>query len=132
MPLPNTVIGTVGFLIFIGFIVALVVPSLSSNQGAIDEATTDFRDSMNNTVNGSQSQSGFWGFVGEATGTSGYYDFFIGFFQTIISLVQLILAYFGIYLDILSEVPTPFYVIFLILIMTFIIGIVKIVFGGGD
>ncbi|MDD5407072.1 MAG: hypothetical protein PHE73_09065 [Sulfurovaceae bacterium] len=134
MSMPNTLAGIIGFVTFVGIMVALVVPSLPTTGKQLDDATNTFSSKLNSTVNGSSSgtASGFWGFIGEATGVNGVYDFIIGFFQIQIAFIELTLAYLGVYVDIVTTVPTPFYVLFLILFDSLIIGIIKLIFLSGD
>lgn len=134
MGLPNTLAGITGFIAFIVVIVAMVVPSLPSSGNELNIATNEFKNQLNNSVNGSNGtvQTGFWAFVGNVTGTSGIYDFIIGFFQIQIAFIELALAYLDVYVDIVSTIPAPFYVFFLILFDSFIIAILKLIFLSGD
>lgn len=134
MGLPNTLAGITGFVAFIAIIVAMVIPSLPTSGNELNEATDEFKTQLNNTINGSNGtqQVGFWSFVGEATGIAGIYDFIIGFFQIQIAFIELVLAYLGVYLDIVTTIPAPFYVMFLILFDSLIIGVIKLIFLSGD
>ena len=132
MSLPRTLAGITGYIILVGFVVGMVVAGLPSNQGRIQESTDNMRNALNNSVNGTSSQSGFWGFVGTATGVGGVYDFVLGFFQIQIALIQMMLAFVGIYIDIFSAIPPAFYIVFILLLDSLIIGIAKLIMLSGD
>jgi hypothetical protein len=133
--LPTTLAGMAGFIIFVAFLVGLTVPNLNSSDAEnVKSLQTEFVSSMNQSTNHSTSTSGsgFWGFVGVATGTNGIYDFIVGFFSMVISFMELVLAYLGIYVLLAGQLPVVFYVLFAVLTSSIIIGIIKLIFIRGD
>lgn len=128
MGLPTTLAGMVGFIIFVVFIVAITVPNLNS-QDAITVRNMQNNFVTNTSVNSSSlnQTSGFWSFIGTVTGLNGVYDFIIGFIQMILNFITLCLAYLGIFTTVFSSVPAVFYVIFLVLASSLIVGIIKLI-----
>jgi hypothetical protein len=131
--LPTSLAGMIGFIIFVVFIVAITVPSINSRDTETIK-TLQSNYQQNSTVNStSLNQSvGFWGFIGNVTGLNGIYDFIVGFFQMIINFIKLALAYLGIFTNVFSQVPSVFYIIFLVLASSLVIGLIKLIFLSGD
>jgi len=131
--LPTSLAGMIGFIIFVVFIVAITVPSINSRDTETIKSLQEGYQ-QNNTVNSTSlnQSTGFWGFIGTVTGLNGVYDYIVGFFQMIINFIKLVLAYLGIFTNVFSQVPTIFYIIFLIVGSSVVIGIIKLIFLAGD
>lgn len=133
MGLPTTLYGTLGFIIFVVFIVAITVPSLN-NKDAETINTMQTELFKNDSVNSSSlNQScGFSCFIGTITGLNGVYDWIIGFFQMIGKFITLAFAYVGIFTTVFLQIPPIFYIIFMLVSLSAIVAIVKLIFLSGD
>jgi hypothetical protein len=134
MALPHTLNGIIGTMVFIVFVLILVAPGLNTDESKhINELQNNYLNGLNTSVNASSTSSGgFWGFIGNATGLSGYYDFLIGFFQNIINFIQLALAYMGFMNSALGTIPSGFYIVLVLMSIGLVVAILKLVRGTGD
>jgi hypothetical protein len=135
MAFPQTLSGIIGFIIFVAFIVGMTLPNLNSQEANhITQLQTDFNNKLNTSITSNQTstQTGFWGIIGTATGTAGIYDFIVGFFQIVVTFVQLALAYFGIFGNAIGGLPYPFLVLIALISSALIIQVIKLIFLSGD
>jgi hypothetical protein len=135
MGFPQTLSGLIGFIIFVAFFTAIVLPNLHSSEAEhVQTLQKDFTANLNNTITSNQTstQMGFWGIIGTATGTSGLIDFIVGFIQMIISFIQLAIAYLAIFASGIIGLPPIFVLLIALFTSGLIIQVIKLIFLSGD
>jgi hypothetical protein len=133
MSLPHTLNGIIGTIVFVVFMLVLVVPSIENNQQSkniIDQQNAminNFNQSVNATT-----PTGIGGLISTAFGVGGIYNIITGLLQLMIDLIFLIVTYIVAMLAVILQVPTPFFIIFVLMSIGLIIGIVKLIMLAGD
>jgi len=129
MGLPSTLAGTVGFIVFVIFIVGIAATDIYPDQSkqAI-ERQTDFASKLNATVNSTTtgSQEGFWNSIAGVANT------ILNFFGMIISFIGMVLAYELMFIGIAGTIPSEFLVLFALLQIGLVTAILKLIFMSGD
>jgi hypothetical protein len=112
MPLPRTLPGIIGFMIFVAFLVGEV--AFTDTNSHISDLNTNLETSINSTVNSDNIFTGVLNIGG--TG--------IAFVQFVLGYLAVFTGYSGI-----AGLPTEFFIFFSLVIVTVIVALIKLIRG---
>lgn len=119
--IPKTFVGIVGFMLIVGFLVNGIM-SGKDETSQIEQNLNDMRDSMNTTLNNSESSGGF-------TGTFTMIGSILSFgWNTILLGVNSISSFLAIPAQ--EGLPNEVIIIFILIIIAFFVATIKIIWSG--
>lgn len=110
--LPHTLTGMIGFIIFTGWIIGMIITD-NSQSDRIQELTEEMNKQISEVIEASTP-----------------IDTILSAGGTIISMLTLTISYLGVFSSAISSLPSQFQVIFVIVSITVIFGIYRFIRGG--